>query len=116
MIASRSPPGQYGGDAVERLFTNTLDWSAHPYFQTIRGLEVSAHFLVRRVTPAGLVWLHQEDIYVSQTFAGHTVGLDPVSPTTCDVYFAEYLLGTLDLSILRFRPLTHALTSPITPV
>ena len=42
------PPGQYGGDGVERLFTNTLDWSAHPYFETIRGLEVSAHFLVRR--------------------------------------------------------------------
>jgi AmpD protein len=42
------PPGQYGGDAIERLFTNTLDWTAHPYFETIRGLEVSAHFLVRR--------------------------------------------------------------------
>jgi AmpD protein len=42
------PPGEYGGDGVERLFTNTLDWSAHPYFETIRGLEVSAHFLVRR--------------------------------------------------------------------
>ena len=42
------PPGQYGGDGIERLFTNTLDWSAHPYFETIRGLEVSAHFLVRR--------------------------------------------------------------------
>lgn len=42
------PPGDYGGDAVERLFTNTLDWDAHPYFQTIRGLEVSAHFLIRR--------------------------------------------------------------------
>jgi AmpD protein len=42
------PPGQYGGDAIERLFTNTLDWSAHPYFEQIRGLEVSAHFLVRR--------------------------------------------------------------------
>jgi len=42
------PPGQYGGDAIERLFTNTLDWDAHPYFQTIRGLEVSAHFLIRR--------------------------------------------------------------------
>lgn len=79
-------------------------------------LQYPAHYLVRRVTPAGLVWLHQEDIYVSQTFAGHTLGLDPVSPTTCDVYFAEYLLGTLDLSILRFRPLTHALTSPINPV
>lgn len=42
------PPGQYGGDGVQRLFTNTLDWDAHPYFQTIRGLEVSAHFFVRR--------------------------------------------------------------------
>lgn len=42
------PPGQYGGDQIERLFTNRLDWDAHPYFQQIRGLEVSAHFLVRR--------------------------------------------------------------------
>ena len=42
------PPGEYGGDAVERLFTNRLDWDAHPYFQRIRGLRVSAHFLVRR--------------------------------------------------------------------
>ena len=42
------PPGLYGGDAIERLFTNRLDWSAHPYFERIRGLEVSAHFLIRR--------------------------------------------------------------------
>ena len=42
------PPGAFGGDDVERLFTNRLDWDAHPYFMQIRGLEVSAHFLVRR--------------------------------------------------------------------
>lgn len=42
------PPGHYRGDAVERLFTNRLDWEAHPYFQGIRGLEVSAHFFIRR--------------------------------------------------------------------
>lgn len=42
------PPGQYGGDAIERLFTNRLDEAAHPYFATLRGLRVSAHFLVRR--------------------------------------------------------------------
>jgi AmpD protein len=42
------PPGEYGGDAVEQLFTNRLDWSAHPYFETIRGLRVSTHFFVRR--------------------------------------------------------------------
>jgi len=42
------PPGVYGGDAIEQLFTNTLDWDAHPYYRRIRGLKVSAHFLVRR--------------------------------------------------------------------
>jgi N-acetyl-anhydromuramoyl-L-alanine amidase len=42
------PPGVYGGPEVEQLFTNRLDWSAHPYFEQIRGLEVSAHFFVRR--------------------------------------------------------------------
>jgi len=42
------PPGEYGGDAIERLFTNRLDADAHPAFAALRGLEVSAHFLVRR--------------------------------------------------------------------
>ena len=42
------PPGEYGGDAIERLFTNRLDEAADPYFATLRGLHVSAHFLVRR--------------------------------------------------------------------
>ena len=42
------PPGEFGGDGVQRLFTNTLDVAAHPYYQTIAGLKVSAHFFVRR--------------------------------------------------------------------
>ena len=42
------PPGVYGGDAVERLFTNRLDWAAHPSFEALRGLQVSAHFVLRR--------------------------------------------------------------------
>ncbi len=42
------PPGEYRGDAVERLFTNRLDADAHPYFEGLRGLTVSAHFFVRR--------------------------------------------------------------------
>jgi len=42
------PPGEFGGNAVEELFTNRLDWDAHPYYQGIRGLEVSAHFFIRR--------------------------------------------------------------------
>ncbi len=42
------PPGAYGGNAVERLFTNRLDPSAHPYFRDIVHRRVSAHFFVRR--------------------------------------------------------------------
>lgn len=42
------PPGRYGGPEIEQLFTNRLDWDAHPYFQQIRGLQVSSHFVVRR--------------------------------------------------------------------
>lgn len=42
------PPGEYGGDAVQRLFTNRLDHGAHPYFAQLEGLRVSAHFFVRR--------------------------------------------------------------------
>lgn len=42
------PPGVYGGPEIEQLFTNQLDWSVHPYFEEIRGLEVSSHFVIRR--------------------------------------------------------------------
>jgi AmpD protein len=47
------PPGVYGTDHVQALFTNRLDWSAHPYFEQIRGLQVSAHFYIRR---DGALW------------------------------------------------------------
>ena len=47
------PPGNFGNGNVQRLFTNLLDWDAHPYFQGIRGLEVSAHFFISR---AGELW------------------------------------------------------------
>ncbi|MEP6389301.1 MAG: 1,6-anhydro-N-acetylmuramyl-L-alanine amidase AmpD [Halioglobus sp.] len=42
------PPGEYGNNCVEDLFTNCLNWDAHPYFNEIRGLEVSSHLLIRR--------------------------------------------------------------------
>jgi N-acetyl-anhydromuramoyl-L-alanine amidase len=42
------PPGEFGGDAIERLFTNRLDPEAHPHFREIAHLRVSSHFLVRR--------------------------------------------------------------------
>jgi AmpD protein len=42
------PPNEYGGDAIERFFTNTLDHVEHPYYEQLKGVRVSSHFLVRR--------------------------------------------------------------------
>lgn len=42
------PPGQFGGPFIPDLFGNRLDCDAHPYFDQLRALRVSAHFLIRR--------------------------------------------------------------------
>jgi len=42
------PPGENGGEHIERLFTNRLDPAAHPYFREVHALKVSSHFLIRR--------------------------------------------------------------------
>ena len=42
------PPGEFGGQAIEALFTNTLAHDAHPYYAALRGLRVSSHFLIVR--------------------------------------------------------------------
>lgn len=42
------PPGQFGGSEIENFFCNQLNINAHPYFQTIALMKVSAHLLIRR--------------------------------------------------------------------
>ncbi len=42
------PPGEFGGAAVDDLFMGTLDCDAHPFFEGLRGLRVSAHLCIDR--------------------------------------------------------------------
>ncbi|ROL78911.1 1,6-anhydro-N-acetylmuramyl-L-alanine amidase AmpD [Pseudomonas vranovensis] len=42
------PPAQFGTGKVQEFFQNRLDASEHPYFEGIKHLRVSAHFLVER--------------------------------------------------------------------
>ena len=42
------PPGVFGGKEITDLFLNQLDYRSHPWLEQLRGLQVSAHFLVRR--------------------------------------------------------------------
>jgi AmpD protein len=42
------PPDEFGGNAVEKFFTNQLDTTSHPYYVQLKDLRVSAHFFIRR--------------------------------------------------------------------
>lgn len=42
------PPGEFGGPGIAELFTNRLDPAGHPFYATIAGMKVSAHFVIRR--------------------------------------------------------------------
>ncbi len=42
------PPGQFGTGDIEAFFQNRLDATRHPFFESIRDVRVSAHFLVGR--------------------------------------------------------------------
>lgn len=90
--------------------------SERPWPARLAPLTYPGDYLVRRIAPGGVLNWHQHQIYVSTTLAGQCLGLAPVSSTHYDVYFADYLLGTLDVHALRFTSLTQGLTSPISPV
>jgi AmpD protein len=42
------PPQHYGGNYIDKLFTNSLDPEQHPYFREIEHLRVSSHLLIDR--------------------------------------------------------------------
>jgi AmpD protein len=42
------PPGEFGGGHVAALFAGRLESGVHPYFASLAGLRVSAHFLIER--------------------------------------------------------------------
>jgi len=42
------PPNEFGTGHIEELFTNRLNHDLHPYFEGLRGIKVSSHFLIKR--------------------------------------------------------------------
>ena len=78
------PPGEYGGDEVQRLFTNELDWNAHPYFKSIEGMTVSCHFFIRRhgellqfVSADARAWHAGESCYRGRSNCNdHSIGIE----------------------------------------
>ncbi|CZF78218.1 1,6-anhydro-N-acetylmuramyl-L-alanine amidase AmpD [Grimontia marina] len=42
------PPGEFGGSYIEDFFQGKLTSTAHPFFDEIRDVQVSAHCLIKR--------------------------------------------------------------------
>jgi AmpD protein len=110
------PPGQYGGDEVQQLFTNQLDWQAHPYFQSIARLTVSAHFYIRRhgelwqfVSCDERAWHAGKSSYQGRDNCNdNSIGIELEGLEGQPFEAAQYAsLAALCASILQHYPITH---------
>ena len=111
------PPGHFGGPEIEQLFTNVLDWDAHPYFDEIRGLEVSAHLLVRRdgslvqfVPFSERAWHAGESCFRRQTRCNdYSIGIELEGEDAVPYDDAQYAtLAAVIAALLRAYPATSA--------
>lgn len=110
------PPGRYGGPQVQQLFTNTLDCAAHPYFKSLIGLQVSAHFFIRR---DGQLWQFVDcDARAWHAGASRYRGRDNCNDDSVGVELeglegdsfevAQYeTLGSLCTALAQRYPVTH---------
>lgn len=110
------PPGAYGGDEVERLFTNMLDWNAHPYFTSLRGLRVSAHFYIRRdgqlrqfVSTEACAWHAGASCYRGRSNCNDdSIGIELEGLVGATFLPAQYqALGRLCSALVQRYPVAH---------
>jgi N-acetyl-anhydromuramoyl-L-alanine amidase len=108
------PPGDFGTGAIEQLFTNCLDHDAHPYFATIRGLRVSAHFLIARdgrltqfVACADRAWHAGESLFEGRSRCNDfSIGIELEGTDTLAYTDAQYdVLGRLGGALFAAYPL-----------
>ena len=110
------PPGEFGNGCVQALFTNQLDWNAHPYFKSIEGLQVSAHFFIDRC--GGLWQLVSADQRAWHAGASHYRGRENCNDDSIGIELegleggeftpAQYeTLLTLNAAISSHYPIAH---------
>jgi AmpD protein len=110
------PPGKFGNGNVQRLFTNQLDWEAHPYFQGIRGLRVSSHFFIARngalwqfVACGDRAWHAGESAYRGRSQCNDDsigIELEGLEGSTFEAPQYETLAG-LCAALLQAYPIAH---------
>ena len=110
------PPGEYGTGQVQRLFTNQLDWDAHDYFRSIRGLQVSTHFFIARdgqlwqfVSCNDRAWHAGESVYLEKANCNdYSVGIELEGLEGLVFENPQYeTLSSLSAALLQTYPITQ---------
>lgn len=110
------PPGQFGGPFIADLFLNRLDYDADPYFDQLRPLRVSAHFLIRRdgavmqfVSANDRAWHAGASTFCGQERCNDfSIGIE-LEGTDCEPFEpAQYLaLAALTVALTAAYPLSN---------
>jgi len=110
------PPGQFGGPFIADLFLNRLDYDADPYFDQLRPLHVSAHFLIRRdgtvmqfVSAKDRAWHAGASTFCGQERCNDfSIGIE-LEGTDCEPFEqAQYLaLAALTVALTAAYPLSN---------
>lgn len=110
------PPAQFGGGYIEQFFQNQLDSSIHPYFETIKDLQVSAHLLILRtgeviqfVNFDDRAWHAGRSSYLAQKECNdYSIGIELEGCDDCAFEEIQYqVLALVILAIEQAYPLTH---------
>ena len=107
------PPGQFGGPYVQQLFTGSLSAQAHPFFNQIHQLRVSAHLFIRRDgTLVQFVPLHRRAWHAGvSSFQGRTncndysIGIELEGTDDMPYTSEQYqVLSKVTVAIMRAYP------------
>jgi N-acetyl-anhydromuramoyl-L-alanine amidase len=108
------PPGVWGGTAIAEFFLNTLDFDAHPFYEQIRGVRVSSHFLIGRdgalqqfVGCDARAWHAGASMHAGRPRCNDfSIGIELEGSDTCDFEPAQYVrLAALVTSLSRHYPI-----------
>jgi len=122
------PPGEFDTGAVEKFFCGKLDFSQHPYYETIKDLKVSPHLFIDRtglitqfVPFAKRAWHAGESSFEGRTHCNdfsigiELEGTDTVCYTKNQYTQLAHVIDTLREAypeILRKRIVGHSDISP----
>ena len=107
------PPGEFGGDYIDQLFTNSLDPDHHPYFKEVASHRVSAHILINRVGELTQyvsfnqrAWHAGESEFEGQTNCNdYSIGIELEGCNSKDFTQAQYeMLINITSAIIQFWP------------